>query len=270
MAGERALPGLGLKAFHTPGSNAWDADYDVNIRTLSAIVHLNVLDRVAAVPGSPTNGQIYLITGVTNQNKIAVRDNGAWVYLTPQEGWFAWVADEDTRYVFDGTNWVALYTNAQVDAFIAAINVTQPVLHVQDQKALGTDGGTATAGSWMTRVLNTVALNEIAGASLAANQFVLPAGKFEIDAKAVVFAVNGHQIRVQDITNAVTLFYGITGYTASVGGVSIAKGKFTLAAPTTFELQHRVQTGRATNGLGVGAGFATEVFSDVFVRKVGN
>lgn len=271
MAGERALPGLGLKAFHTPGSNGWDADYDVNIRTLSAVVHLKVLDRISAVPGSPTNGDIYLITGVTHQNDIAVRDNGAWVYLTPQEGWLAWVADEDTRYIFTGTAWLALYTNAQIDAFIAAVNVTQPVFHIQDQKASNVDGGTATSGSWLTRTLNTVALNEIAGASLAANQFTLPAGQFEVDAKSVVFGVNGHQIRLQDITGGTTFFNGLTGYTNSgVTGISIIKGKFTLAAPNVFELQYRVNTSRATNGLGVAAGFTIEIFSDVFVRKVGN
>lgn len=269
MTGERVLPGLGLKAFHTPGSNAWDADYDVNIRTLSAVVHLNVLDRIAAVPGSPANGDIYLITGVTNQNKIAVRDASAWVYLTPTEGWMAWVADEDTQYYFNGTTWVAFYTNAQIDAFVAAVNVTQPVLHVQDQKTLGTNGGTATAGAWQTRVLNTVVLNEIAGASLTSNQFTLPIGKFEIDAKAPIFAINGHQIRLQNITDTTTMFYGLSSYSASEGGLSMLKGKFTLAAPKVFELQHRFASTRATNGIGVAASFGTEIYSDVFVRKVG-
>lgn len=110
MTGERTLPGLGLYGFWTPGSDGWDAQMDGNLRQLSALTQLSVLDRVASVPGSPSDGDIYLMTSGGNANDIALRDNGAWVYLTPQEGWKCYVRDEDTIYIWTGSAWALLST----------------------------------------------------------------------------------------------------------------------------------------------------------------
>jgi hypothetical protein len=105
----RTLPGLGLSGFWTLGEDGWNTGADVNWRTLSALVQLSVISRTTALPGSPTNGDIYLVPSDAGAepNKVAVRDNGAWVYLTPQEGWRAWVKDTDEMVTFSGTAWVA-------------------------------------------------------------------------------------------------------------------------------------------------------------------
>ena len=109
MAGERTLPGLGLTGFWTPGTNGWDTGNDVNLRTLSALVQLAVISAMTALPGSPTDGDIYIVpTGEPNGDDVAIRDNGAWVYLTPNDGWQAYVADTDACVYWDGAAWAAV------------------------------------------------------------------------------------------------------------------------------------------------------------------
>lgn len=73
----------------------------------------SVLDILNATPGSPTNGQMYLVgTSPTGQwstdgaaNKIATRRGGVWAYTTPHEGDYADVADEDALYRYSGSAW---------------------------------------------------------------------------------------------------------------------------------------------------------------------
>lgn len=108
MAGERALPGLALNAFWTLGSNGYKTQMDENFRMLSALVQPRVKSSVASVPGSPANGDIHRITAGGDINKIAVRDNGAWVYYVPQEGWMFYDQAADARLLFDGTNWITI------------------------------------------------------------------------------------------------------------------------------------------------------------------
>jgi hypothetical protein len=74
----------------------------------------SVLDRLAAPPGSPTNGQRYLIIAtasgawVGKENQIAQYVTNAWQYTTPTEGMCAYVDDEDLLYIFNGTSWVPI------------------------------------------------------------------------------------------------------------------------------------------------------------------
>jgi hypothetical protein len=156
-----------------------------------------------------------------------------------------------------------------------ACTVDQGVLHVQDQKASATDGGTFTTGAWQTRVLNTTVLNTITSASLASNQLSLPAGTYDILASAPAFAVNNHQARLQNITDGSTILTGTTNFsrsTASAGDEnnSIVRGRFTLAGTKTIELQHRCQTTGTTTGFGVGSGnsWGGTVFSDLLIKRV--
>lgn len=74
----------------------------------------SVLDRLAAPPGSPTNGQRYLIIATASgawagkENQIAQYVTNAWQYTTPTEGMCAYVDDEDLLYIFNGTSWVPI------------------------------------------------------------------------------------------------------------------------------------------------------------------
>lgn len=110
MAGERTLPGIGLSAYWTPGSNDWEQKHDPDTRLISILLQCAVKSRVTTLPGSPTNGDVYLMKDDAaggNANKIAARDNGAWVYITANEGFMVHVNDEDSFYKYTGTAWVA-------------------------------------------------------------------------------------------------------------------------------------------------------------------
>ena len=117
MAGERTLPGLALTGFWDEGSNGWKDAMDANLRALSTLVQLGVISRTTSLPGSPTDGDIYIIpSGDADAGEIAVRDNGAWVNLAPVEGWRAWVKDDDETVVYDGSAWAAASGGGLADA----------------------------------------------------------------------------------------------------------------------------------------------------------
>lgn len=105
---QRTLPGLGLTGFWDLGFDGWNTENDVNLRLLSALVQPRVISRTTSLPGSPTNGDIYIVPdgAGSNPNEIAIRDNGAWVYIVPAEGFTAYVADANENVQFDGTDWV--------------------------------------------------------------------------------------------------------------------------------------------------------------------
>lgn len=102
---KRTLPGLGLTGFWPLGQDGWNDENDANLRLLSAVVQGAVLSRTTALPGSPTNGNIYIVPSGGDANKIAVRDEGSWVYLIPAAGWRVWVADDARFAYFDGSDW---------------------------------------------------------------------------------------------------------------------------------------------------------------------
>lgn len=145
------------------------------------------------------------------------------------------------------------------------------LLHIVDQKAEGTAGGTFTAGSWQTHVLNTELVDEI-GSTLSSNQFTLPAGTYDVVAHAVAVLVNNHKLRLRNITDGTTAIVGANAYGDSVtAGVTTAHlmGRFTIAGTKTFELQHRAQTTKATDGWGIAAFYSeVEVYASVFIKKV--
>lgn len=149
------------------------------------------------------------------------------------------------------------------------------VIILHDEKGSGVQGGTATAGSWETRNLNTEVADTGGHASLAANQFTLAAGTYECIASSPAFATNGHQIRLRNVTDAATVATGTTEYAYDAAGQTSASQTrswlaivFTIAAAKTFEIQHQVETTRGTNGHGDAQGFGTNVYTIVRLRKI--
>lgn len=147
------------------------------------------------------------------------------------------------------------------------------ILHVRDEKATGTNGGANVSGS-QARVFNTVVLNEITGASLGANQVILPAGTYKFSGRCPTYGVDKHQCGLWNVTDAGYTKIGKTGWNAAATTVnddSIVFGKFTIAAQKVFELRqytltvHAVGLGYASftvNGLGI------EVFSELIIEKI--
>ena len=153
-------------------------------------------------------------------------------------------------------------------AITGRLSVTQ-VLHVRDEKAQNTTGGTFTSGAWRTRVLNTSKTNTITGASLASNQITLPAGTYWVDATAPAYTVGRHRVKLYNTTGAADVLLGTSSFSGGLYDytLSVLSGQFTLTATSVLELQHRCETTLATHGFGVESNFATEVYSDVVIWK---
>lgn len=168
------------------------------------------------------------------------------------------------------------------DSGIAAADVTQVInkkslttdnlMHVQDQKASGTDGGNFTGAVWLTRDLNTVATNTITGASLSTNQITLPAGDYYVTASAPAFSVNSHKIKIRNITDVSDIIIGSSEFSFlsdQITTISVLSGVFTLASTKVIELQHRSNATQNINGLGeMSAMSVVEVYANIEIWKV--
>lgn len=172
------------------------------------------------------------------------------------------INDVTTWWVFPGQS-ITLKSNGTIWRKIAG---HEPVIIVEDQKAANTGGGTFTNGAWRLRTLNTEVVNEIAGASLAANQLTLPPGLYEIEFWAPAQAVGRHKAKLI-ISGGANLIVGssMNAYNNFSHGLDL----IALAAATVTELWHRCETTVATTGMGQESNFAeTEVYSRVKARKV--
>jgi hypothetical protein len=93
---------------------------------LDALVALSVIDRdLAAPPVSPADGERYLVAAgasgdwVDQDDRIAVFQAGAWIFLVPREGWTAWIEDEGRHIAYHAGAWMAGIAASQSGATIA-------------------------------------------------------------------------------------------------------------------------------------------------------
>jgi hypothetical protein len=109
---ERIMPGLGLRAFYDPGQRNWGESLSQDLRRLSALVQTRATSRTAPLPTTGSPGQIAIVPAAasTNANAVALWDGEpgaeAWVFLTPQDGWQIWIADEARHVRFTSGAWV--------------------------------------------------------------------------------------------------------------------------------------------------------------------
>jgi len=82
------------------------------LRVLDTLVQLAVLDRdLTAPPASPAEGERWIVkTGATgvwagHADAIAAWQDGGWQFSAPKLGWVAFVADEGTLLVWNGSAW---------------------------------------------------------------------------------------------------------------------------------------------------------------------
>jgi hypothetical protein len=82
------------------------------IRLLDTLVQLVVVSRGSAAPPEQADeGDRYIVAAAASDawaersGQIAVRQDDAWAFLTPRQGWLAWVEDEERLCVWDGAEW---------------------------------------------------------------------------------------------------------------------------------------------------------------------
>jgi hypothetical protein len=143
---------------------------------------------------------------------------------------------------------------------------------VRDQKANGTDGGSAVGTTQTRRALNTV-VSDVAGiVSLASDKITLGAGDYQIRAAAPFYNTKRSKIRLRNETAGTTLLVGTNGY---IGGDSSQDqlamiwsevvGRFTVAAAQELSIQYWLESaGPANLALGVATSSGdVEVYTQV-------
>lgn len=139
---------------------------------------------------------------------------------------------------------------------------------IRDEQANNVDGGTFTTGAWRTRTLNTKVLDPGSFATLASNQITLAAGRYRAWISCPANQVQGHQARLQNVTDAATVLLGTSEY--GFINRSFIIGEFVIAASKLLEVQHRCGLTVATNGFGVACAFGnTEVYTVATFQKLG-
>ena len=161
-------------------------------------------------PASPPEGTVHFVpAGAVNSwagedGRLAVFQNGGWVFVDPASGWRGWVADAGYLAVFDGAGWVPVGPEVSPSGAGAAIRSIEIDHDVQ--------GGTSST-----------------------TQAFLPAG-------GVVFAITG--VVVADITGGASGFQlGVAGSENRYGsGIGVAAGSW-LRGVTASPLAYYSDTG---------------------------
>jgi hypothetical protein len=82
------------------------------LKKLDIIVQLSVLDKDKNdAPAAPNESDMHIIASQASgewagkENQIAAYQNGAWIYYSPQNGWLAWVSNENKLLVWNDSTW---------------------------------------------------------------------------------------------------------------------------------------------------------------------
>jgi hypothetical protein len=102
LAGSAALKGDWLL-----GEDNWKDDMDSNLLWLSVLTQGRFIDVVTTEPGSPTEGDVYVLAAAhpTHPNELAVYDEAAWHYRAPLIGWRLFNTTLGVPQQFNGTAW---------------------------------------------------------------------------------------------------------------------------------------------------------------------
>lgn len=145
---------------------------------------------------------------------------------------------------------------------------------IADEKTQGTASGSATAGSWYDRDLNTELADPDGIVSVASNQFTLGAGKYFIEFSVPAYDCAKHRSRLYNVTTSSVVANSNTGQldaSDNIGSTTSGKGYVDISSNTVFKIQQRVTTTRATNGQGLAFNQSgeTELYTIVTIFKIG-
>ena len=267
-----SLAGLGQTMWFVSNGAEWVVESEVHGIMAGPLPFFSATDRLAAPPSSPVGGQRYIVAGTPTgswstlgfvEHDVAESDgNGSWLRLTPKAGWFAYVTDEDRFTKFDGTTWedqtgMGAPTSTSIGRAV-----------FEHREANGVNGGTATAGAWTKRGLNTQIGNNIPGVSFDAGTggISLPIGLFFITCEqSFGTGVGVFQSRLNPTASGggtatdISALRSMSAVTVGAGGVaelathrnSISHaGAINVTVAGDFELQYYVSSA-GSNGLGV-------------------
>ncbi|MFN3169303.1 MAG: hypothetical protein ACE37E_01265 [Hyphomicrobiales bacterium] len=154
-----------------------------------------------------------------------------------------------------GTSASKLMTPQRTSQSIAAhASGAVPDAVIQEESA-GNAGG-STAGSWVTRALNTVDYDPDSHVTLSSNQVTFDQDGW-VEWSAPAYLANNHMTRLYNVTDGVVTAYGEAARCGSSDSVQThSRGGCAAVASKSYRIEHRVTTAKAGDGLGVNAGFS--------------
>lgn len=108
-------PRNGISYNWDQGESGWKTLMDSNLRTLGSLLNVSVQNILSTPPGSPTNGDSYIIgvgtglwAGENNNIAIWFNDDTVWRFFTPTTGVTAFVTTgsfANQLIAYNGTSW---------------------------------------------------------------------------------------------------------------------------------------------------------------------
>lgn len=206
----------------------------------------------------------------------------------PEEGELVYDHDDEKLYVKKSSSWVDITSGAlpnmsgnagkvlaansseTTSEWVEKQDVVQ-IAYLKDVKTVGTAGGTATYGSWVTRTLSN-SYGDTSIVSLSSSQFTLQAGKYHIYATVPAWKVDSHMAKLYNVSDSADQIFGSTARSESGGygsmSHSIIDGMVEITAAKTFSIEHKVQTTKSGDGYGVASNFGSETYTQVRITKV--
>lgn len=255
------------------------AGYDITTRTPQAPKRVLVRNRSLTTPPAIVNAGDSYLAGATaggwTINAIMTADgSGGWLTQRPAIGDTVIVEAETTttsagtaklELTWSGTEWLPSSKRlAQVAVFKDE--------HVSGTGSLAAHGGVSPAAAFWTRnILNTVAANGIAGATLTSNIITLPRGSYRVTARRRLKGAISGKLMFRNISGS-TFIKGMPIYlAANEQGVADLDGSFTVTAETeTCELVFILSGTVGATTLGDASAIAgeTEVYAEVAIQTL--
>ncbi|NTW31065.1 MAG: hypothetical protein HGB12_00250 [Bacteroidetes bacterium] len=218
----------------------------------------------------------FSLEGIEGNTKIAL--NGVLKYLQDKDDFInkLYGKTKDINFTTDGTLANNSDNNFPSEKAIVTYT-TRQIFIVSEQQPANTSGGTFTSGADRQRVLNTIVLNTISGASLGSNNITLPIGLYKIMASCPANACDTNIAWLYNLGLTTKVVLGTSQHSAQTNNVeerSIINGYFTVtdtsANKNVFQILHRCTTTKSTDGFGLAANLGTnETYTICEIEKIG-
>jgi len=164
------------------------------------------------------------------------------------EGQLCYLSDTNIVQYYTGAAWATVGPSSEQ---VSIFSVSQ---------SSGTNGGTATSGSFLKIGLNTTVVNGITSCTLTSGVISLPAGTYTVEASNPFAGVNDCKIKLRNTTDATDEIIGTSGSQSGAAATQVIRtsllGVFTSAGTKNYELQYRVSSTLANYGLGINNSFS--------------
>lgn len=293
----------GSSSFSAGGSStmtleqAYNAGGSGNGRTITVgsgavnLVGTNISDYTLRISNSAAGGGLY-INNTSTGNSLAVT-NGSSTYLVFDNAGKLAIGSNTTNELLtlDGvislkkgsvpsntSLYGKLYVNtSDAQLYYSDENGNKSMLSkeyaiLEESLSGGSNAGSFGSSQWLDRNINTT--QDLRGSSISRSggTFTLTTGSYRITASAPAHQVDGHQIRLYNITDNSSDLIGSSAFSGAADDnntLSHIDGVITITGTKNYVIQHRCFTSKATDGLGKRANVGNnEYYTRVYIEKL--